>query len=92
MAEKEGQPVTRKRLHEYAMKLKNWDKWGPDDELGALNYIAPEAIIEAARVIKKGKVFLGFWIWCEGGHYQHEMLSIRSFPTQRASAQGEKPP
>ena len=57
MAEKEGQPVTRKRVHEYAMKLKNWGKWGPDDDVGALNYITPEAIVEAARLVKKGKVF-----------------------------------
>ena len=57
MAEKEGQPVSRERLHEYAMSLKNWGKWGPDDEVGALNYITPDSIVEAARLVKKGKVF-----------------------------------
>lgn len=36
--------------------LSNWGKWGPDDEIGALNYITPEVILEAARLIKKGKV------------------------------------
>lgn len=35
----------------------NWGKWGPDDELGALNYITPEKIAEAGKCIKKGKVF-----------------------------------
>ena len=47
MAKKEGQLVTRELMHEYAMKLKNWGKWGPDDDIGALNYITPEAIAEA---------------------------------------------
>ena len=57
MAKKEGQLVTRELMHEYAMKLKNWGKWGPDDDVGALNYITPEAIAEAVRLVKKGKVF-----------------------------------
>jgi len=55
MAKKESQPVTRELMHEYAMKLKNWGKWGPDDEVGALNYITPEAIVEAVRLVKKGR-------------------------------------
>ena len=89
MAEKEGQPVSRERLHEYAMKLKNWGKWGPDDEVGALNYITPESIIEAARLVKKGKVFaLGIPFGPEGpqtgwrGPYQpsaaHDRLPART--------------
>jgi len=57
MAKKEGQLVTRELMHEYAMKLKNWGKWGPEDEVGALNYITPEAIVEAVKLVKKGKVF-----------------------------------
>jgi kynurenine formamidase len=35
----------------------NWGKWGPDDELGTLNYITPEKVQEAGKSIKKGKVF-----------------------------------
>jgi kynurenine formamidase len=38
-------------------ELSNWGKWGPDDELGVLNYITPEDIVNAARLVKKGKVF-----------------------------------
>ena len=38
-------------------QLCNWGKWGKDDELGVLNYITPEDIIEASRLVKKGKVF-----------------------------------
>lgn len=36
---------------------KNWGKWGPDDEIGALNYLGAEDVIEAARLVRSGKVF-----------------------------------
>jgi hypothetical protein len=38
-------------------RYRNWGKWGPDDELGAINYITPQKIIEAASLVRKGKVF-----------------------------------
>ncbi len=38
-------------------QLSNWGKWGKSDELGVLNYIKPEDIVDAAKLIKKGKVF-----------------------------------
>ncbi len=37
--------------------MNNWGKWGAEDEFGATNYITPESIVEAAKLIKKGKVF-----------------------------------
>ncbi len=36
--------------------LSNWGKWGPDEEIGTLNYITPEVIKNAATLIKQGKV------------------------------------
>jgi kynurenine formamidase len=36
---------------------KNWGKWGPDDEVGSLNYLTPEVVVAAAGAIKSGKVF-----------------------------------
>ena len=38
-------------------QLSNWGKWGPKDELGVLNYIIQEDIVNAASLIKRGKVF-----------------------------------
>ena len=35
---------------------KNWGKWGPNDEIGTLNYTSAEDIINAAKLVKKGKV------------------------------------
>lgn len=34
----------------------NWGKWGPDDEIGTLNYITPEVMKDAAKLIEQGKV------------------------------------
>jgi kynurenine formamidase len=36
---------------------KNWGKWGPDDEVGALNYLGPEQVLAAVKLIRTGKVF-----------------------------------
>ena len=49
--------VTKQLMREYASELKNWGKWGPDDEIGTLNYVTPECVAEAASLVKKGKVF-----------------------------------
>lgn len=35
----------------------NWGKWGPEDEVGGLNYLGPEQVLAAAGLIRKGKVF-----------------------------------
>ena len=42
-------------LHAMAEKCKNWGRWGPDDELGTLNFIGPEEVKHAASLVKKGK-------------------------------------
>jgi kynurenine formamidase len=35
--------------------VKNWGRWGPDDELGTLNYITPEKVREAAGLVRSGR-------------------------------------
>lgn len=35
--------------------VKNWGKWGPDDELGTLNYITPAKVREAAGLVSSGR-------------------------------------
>ena len=44
-------------VRETGKRLRNWGKWGADDERGTLNYITAEAIVAAARLIKRGHVF-----------------------------------
>ena len=44
-----GRKVTRDDLRAAAEKYKNWGKWGPDDEIGTLNYTSPQDIVAAAQ-------------------------------------------
>jgi kynurenine formamidase len=34
----------------------NWGKWGPDDEIGSLNYLTPTEVMRGIRHVKQGKV------------------------------------
>jgi len=36
--------------------VRNWGRWGDDDELGTLNFITPDKVTEAASLVKQGKV------------------------------------
>ena len=36
--------------------LSNWGRWGPEDQLGTLNYITPAMRLSAARLIRSGHV------------------------------------
>jgi hypothetical protein len=40
-----------------SQKYKNWGKWGANDQLGTLNYITSEKVIDAAKLVKQGKTF-----------------------------------
>jgi hypothetical protein len=44
-------------LRRLALQVRNWSKWGPEDEIGTLNYITPEKIAQASRLVTAGKVF-----------------------------------
>ncbi len=48
--------LTLADLDAAAQRLKNWNRWGPDDEIGTLNFTSPEDIVAAARLVQKGKV------------------------------------
>ena len=37
-------PVTLREFDEIFETVKNWGRWGPEDELGTLNYITPDAV------------------------------------------------
>ena len=54
-------------LRTLALQVRNWGRWGPDDELGTLNYITPDTIAAACRLATTGKVFaLGIPLQREG--------------------------
>lgn len=53
---KQPPKLTIKDVDAAAERLKNWGKWGPDDEIGTLNYTTPADIVHAASLVRKGRV------------------------------------
>ena len=49
--------LTKRDVLKKGKQLSNWGKWGRNDELGVLNYIKPQDIVEASKLIERGKVF-----------------------------------
>jgi kynurenine formamidase len=37
--------------------VKNWGRWGPDDEIGAINFLTPAEAVRGARSVRSGKTF-----------------------------------
>ena len=37
--------------------VRNWGRWGHDDELGTLNFITDEKVAQAASLVRSGRVF-----------------------------------
>jgi kynurenine formamidase len=45
------------QLRDAAGRLSNWGRWGPDDQAGTLNFITPQMIVAASRLVRRGRVF-----------------------------------
>jgi kynurenine formamidase len=41
---------------ELGAKLRNWGRWGPEDELGTVNFVTPAKLVEAGTMIRTGKI------------------------------------
>lgn len=48
--------ATMKDFRRVADDVRNWGRWGDDDELGTLNLITADKVAEAAATVKKGTV------------------------------------
>src|SRR5688572_24182011 len=53
--EARNRKLTRKDVRKAAERCKNWGRWGPDDEIGTLNFTTAEDIAAAAQLVRKGK-------------------------------------
>jgi kynurenine formamidase len=42
--------------HQLAEQLRNWGRWGPDDEIGTLNLITPQSILRGVAAVRHGVV------------------------------------
>lgn len=48
--------ASMKDFRRAADDVRNWGRWGDDDEIGTLNFITAEKVAEAAGCVKKGSV------------------------------------
>lgn len=46
--------VSQQQYERWQTELSNWGRWGPNDELGALNLITPEKRRQAAALVRDG--------------------------------------
>lgn len=44
-------------MRELGEKVRNWGRWGTDDERGTTNLITPERLLAAAQLIRTGEIF-----------------------------------
>jgi kynurenine formamidase len=44
-------------VKELAAKVRNWDRWGPDDQVGTLNLITDDVVRNGAAQVQQGKRF-----------------------------------
>lgn len=44
-------------FREIGRRVSNRGRWGAEDELGTLNYITPETLVAAARLVRRGAIF-----------------------------------
>lgn len=49
--------VGKQAIYQAAKELSNWRRWGSDDRIGTLNFVTPDDVAAAARLIRQGKVF-----------------------------------
>ena len=49
--------ATLEEYRKVGKSLRNWGRWGADDQLGTLNFIDPAKVREAAAAVRKGAIF-----------------------------------
>src|ERR1700755_1343551 len=47
--------VTLREFDEIFEKVRNWGRWGPDDQLGTLNHITGDTVRAAAGLVRSGR-------------------------------------
>jgi kynurenine formamidase len=41
---------------ELGARVSNWGRWGPEDQLGTLNYVSQETVVRASRLVRAGRI------------------------------------
>lgn len=50
-----AKPLTAAEFNHLLEDVRNWGRWGPDDERGTLNYITPAHVRAAAALVRSGR-------------------------------------
>src|SRR5436190_22597120 len=67
-------------------------KWGPNDEIGAANYMTPELVMKAAGLIKSGKTYaLGSPVDSKTPAYPPSAFKITVVRPAQAGSRGPGP-
>ena len=62
-----------------SQELSNWGRWGSEDEIGTLNFVSAEMVIDASKLIRRGQVF-GLGIPLDGNGPQRGLFGGRWNP------------
>ena len=49
------EPMTANEVMDLHARLSNWGRWGPDDQLGTLNFVTPEVTAAAVSTVRSGR-------------------------------------
>src|SRR3954451_12046044 len=77
-----------------AASAQDWtkSKWGPNDEIGAANYMTPELVVKAAGLIKTGKTYaLGIPVDSKTPAYPPRSFKITIVQSGQAGSPGIGP-
>jgi kynurenine formamidase len=55
MGQGHGDEVTAAEFRQLFQAVSTWGRWGAEDERGALNYLTPTRILEAAQLVRTGE-------------------------------------
>ena len=47
--------VSAGEFEQLFQRVSNWSRWGPDDDLGTLNYLKPEHVLASAALVRSGR-------------------------------------
>jgi kynurenine formamidase len=56
-----AKPVSAREFADVYEACKNWGRWGPDDERGALNHLTPEHVRGAGALVRSGRTVGCAW-------------------------------
>jgi kynurenine formamidase len=75
----------------FALSAHAQSEWGADDEIGAMNYLTAETVLQTSKLIKEGKVYsLGMTVSRDTPAFRHRYFHIETMqPEQEAFGENE---